>query len=131
MLFEGNVAKGVLSQKRFSHLLSEGKIEFPNITVEEIKDRSKADGFSKMIALGQTLWFVAQCISRRAQHLDLTLIELLTLSLAVLNGLMYFLWWNKPLDVRCPVHVYLRVPLDSPNDSNVPNVPILESSEFY
>ena len=107
MLFEGNIAKGILSPKRFSELLMAGKIEFPNVTVEEIKDRSKADGFSKMIALGQTLWFVAQCIARRAQHLDLTLVELLTLSLAFLNGVMYFLWWNKPMDVRCPIRVYL------------------------
>ena len=107
MLFEGNISKGVLSPERFSKLLAAGKIEFPNVTVEEIEDRSKADGFSKTIALGQTLWFVAQCIARRVQHLDLTLVELLTLSLAVLNGVMYFLWWNKPMDVRCPIRVYL------------------------
>ena len=102
MLFEGDTARGVLSAKEFSELLGERKIDFPTVTAEEIEDRSKADGFSKMIALGQTLWFVAQCIARRSQHLDLVLVELLTLSLAVLNGLMYFLWWNKPLDVRCP-----------------------------
>ena len=107
MLYEGNIAKGVLTPKRFSELLTEGKIEFPTVTVEEIEDRSKADGFSKTISLGQTLWFIGQCIARGAQHLDLTLVELLTLSLAVLNGLMYFLWWNKPLDVRCPVRVNL------------------------
>ena len=107
MLFERNISKGVLSPERFSKLLAAGKIEFPNVTVEEIEDRSKADGFSKTIALGQTLWFVTQCIARRAQHLDLTLVELLTLSLAVLNGVMYFLWWNKPMDVRCPIRVYL------------------------
>ena len=114
MLFEGNVAKGVLSPERFSELLTAGKIEFPTITIEEIKDRSKADEFSKTITAGQTSWFVAQCLARTAQHLDLTLVELLTLSLAVLNGVMYFLWWHKPLDVRCPVHVYL---LDKPHDS--------------
>ena len=109
MLFdsEGNIAKGVLTPEIFSELLTEKKIEFPNVTVEEIEDRSKSDGFSKAIALGQTLWFVAQCIARRAQHLDLTLVELLTLSLAVLNGVMYFLWWNKPMDVRFPIRVYL------------------------
>ena len=121
MLFEGDVAKGVLSPERFSELLSAGKIEFPTTTAEEIEDRSKSDGFSKTIALGQTLWFVVQCISRRAQHLDLTLIELVTLSLAVLNGLIYFLWWNKPLDVRCPVRIYLRVldvPVTSRDESN-------------
>ena len=135
MLFEGNSRKGVLSPERFSELLTAGKIEFPSISLEEIEDRSKSDGFSKTIALGQTLWFVAQCISRRAQHLDLTLIELLTLSLAVLNGFMYLLWWHKPLDVHCPVHVYLRV-LDAPNEPNESNVPILlygsgEAAEFY
>ena len=114
MLFEGNIAKGVLYPERFSELLKAGKIVFPTVTVEEIEDRSKADGLSKTIALVQTFWFVAQCIARGAQHLDLTLVELLTLSLAVLNGLMYFLWWNKSLDVRCPVRVYL---LDKPSDS--------------
>ena len=116
MLFEGNIAKGVLFPERFSELLMAGKIDFPTITVEEIEDRSKADGFSKMIALGQTLWFIAQCIARGAQHLDLTLVELLTLSLAVLNGLMYFLWWNKSLDVRCPVRVYVLDKSSKPNE---------------
>ena len=93
MLFDsgGNVEKGVLSPKRFSELLTTGKIAFPTVTVEEIEDHSKGDGFSKTIALGQTLWFVTQCIARSAQHIDLTLVELLTLSLAVLNGVMYFL----------------------------------------
>ena len=107
MLFEGDSPKGILSPSRFSELLEAKTIEFPNVTVEEIEDRSKSDGFSKTIALGQTLWFVAQCIVRRSQHLDLALVELLTLSLAALNGMMYFLWWNKPLDVRCPVRVNL------------------------
>ena len=133
MLFEGDIAKGILSPERFSKLLTAGKIGFPSITVEEIEDRSKADGFSKTIALGQTLWFVAQCLARRVQHRDLTLVELLTLSLAVLNGLMYFLWWNKPLDIRRPVRVYLLDKPSEPNDPNEPNVSREEISicEFY
>ena len=119
MLFEGNVAKGVLSPERFSELLTEGKIEFPIITVKEIEDRSKRDGFSKTIALGQTLWFVVQCLARAVQHLELTLVELLTLSLAVLNGVMYFLWWHKALDE-----------LNEPNEPN--SRPILDYlGEFY
>ena len=117
MLFEGDIAKGVLCPEEFSELLTAGKIEFPVVAEEEIEDRSKADGFSKTIAFGQTLWFIAQCIARGAQHLDLTLVELLTLSLAVLNGLMYFLWWNKSLDVRCPIRVFL---LDKTNEPNEP-----------
>jgi hypothetical protein len=132
MLFEGDNPKGVLSPERFSELLMAGKIEFPTLTVEEIEDRSKADGFSKTIALAQTLWFVAQCLSRVAQHLDLTLVELLTLSLAGLNGLMYFLWWNKPLDVRCPVRVYLLETSRYPSEPG-PNEPTKQTSigKFY
>ena len=127
MLFEGNVAKGVLSPESFSKLLTAGKIEFPTVAVEEIEDRSKADGFSKTIALVQTLWFVMQCLARRAQDLDLTFVELLTLSLAVLNGVMYFLWWHKSLDVRCPIRVYL---VDKSNDSE-PNEVYHHNGEFY
>ena len=130
MLFEGNVAKGVLSPERFSELLAAGKIEFPNVTAEEIEDRSKADGFSKTIALIQTLWFVAQCIARGAQHVDITLVELLALSLAVLNGVMYFLWWHKPLDVRCAVRVYL-LPVDKPNEPEPVKCKKDYHGEFY
>ena len=131
MLFEGDVAKGVLSQERFSKLLAAGKIAFPIVTVEEIEDRSKGDGFSKTIALSQTLWFVAQCLARRAQNLDLTLVELLTLSLAGLNGVMYFLWWHKSLDVRCPIRVYLLDKPDEPKPKK-PKEPIWDHyGEFY
>ena len=48
MLYKGNDPKGVLSPKKFSELLTAGKIEFPTVTEEEIEDRSKADGFSKI-----------------------------------------------------------------------------------
>ena len=82
MLFEGDIPKGVLTPEKFSELLTAKKIEFPNVTVEEIEDRSKADGFSKTITLVQTLWFVAQCIARRSQHLDLTPVELLKIGRA-------------------------------------------------
>ena len=130
MLFEGDNPKGVLTPEKFSELLTAKKIEFPNLTVEEIEDRSKTDGFSKMIAVGQTLWFVAQCIARRAQHLDLTPIELLTLSLAVLNGMMYFLWWNKPMDVRCPIRVYLLDKSYTPNMSDETDFEMYSFGEF-
>ena len=127
MLYEKNVAKGVLSAERFAELLEAGKIQFPTITEEEIRDRGKADGFSKSIVVGQTLWFVAQCLARRAQNLDITLVELLTLSLGVLNGVMYYLWWNKPLDVRCPVRVHLKLEPtgNEPKEAIIDNEPVV------
>ena len=132
MLFDGNVAKGVLSPEKLHELLKLGMIEFPAVTVEEIEDRSKADAFSKTIAFGQTLWFIVQCLTRRAEHLDLTLVEHLTLSFAVLNGVMYFLWWHKPLNVRSPVRVYLLPVAAEPlNDDSDPAETEPPASEFH
>ena len=37
---------------------------------------------------------------------------------------MYFLWWNKSLDVRCPVRVYyLPDKLNEPGEPREPNEP--------
>ena len=107
MLRDGDKREGVLELYDLRRLLQEGKIAFPTITEEEIQDRSKADGLAKGIAVLQTTWFIAQCMSRKAQGLIITEIELITLAIAALNGISYFLWWNKPLDVKCCVPVLL------------------------
>ena len=104
---DGKERKGVLTCDMFHNLLQEGKIAFPSITEAEIEDRSKADGLAKGIAVLQTTWFIAQCISRNARGLITTEVELITLAFAVLNGIVYFLWWNKPLDVKCCAPVFL------------------------
>lgn len=91
-------------------LASDGKIRWPSISVEDIMDRSKRDVFSKGFAVLQTTWFITQCIARGIYGLTITELEIATLAFAVLNGLLYFLWWNKPQDVACPVPVYLCQP---------------------
>jgi hypothetical protein len=75
--------------------------------VDEIKDRSKSDALSKTIVVVQTAWFAAQCIARAVQGLAITELEIVTLAYTVLNGVMCFFWWSKPLDVQCPVRIEL------------------------
>ena len=109
-----DVITETLSIQRLEKLESEGKIRWPSISEREIKDRSKADIFSKGFAVLQTTWFIVQCIARRVYGLTITELELVTFTLALLNGILYFLWWNKPLDVACPVPVpLLKQPADS------------------
>ncbi|KAF4616688.1 hypothetical protein D9613_008819 [Agrocybe pediades] len=79
--------------------------QIPKITSQQISGRSKGDSFSKAIIIAQTSWFVAQCIGRHVKGLFITPAELTTLAYAVLNGVMYFLWWHKPLDCRTPVEL--------------------------
>ena len=84
------------------------EVAFPTITAREILDKSRGDFLSKSIAILQSIWFIVECITRGKEGLALTELELVTLALASLNGVMYFLWWDKPLGVKEPVKVYLR-----------------------
>src|SRR5258708_7414077 len=76
------------------------------ISEEDIKDRSKGDILSKLIAILQTTWFILQCIARGQQRLTLTELELVTLALASLNAVTYVFWWHKPLGVQVPIRIY-------------------------
>lgn len=108
VLFDGGKPKGILSLEWLEELYAGDQIDIPKITEAEIEDRSKGDPLGKGLVVLQTSWFIAQCIARASQRLVVTEMELVTLAFATLNGLMYFFWWNKPLDVRCPVPVYIK-----------------------
>ena len=97
----------VLEAKELEQLSEVGKIEWPMITEEEIVDRSKGDYLSKTIVLLQTTWFIIQCIARGVSKLPLTQLEVVTIAFASFTGIIYFYWWDKPLDVRCSVPVHL------------------------
>ncbi|KAG2017577.1 hypothetical protein CC2G_007078 [Coprinopsis cinerea AmutBmut pab1-1] len=79
-------------------------------TRQESEDRSKGDALAKGFVLLQTSWFVVECLARHVQRLSITEIELVTLAYAVLNSVLYFFWWDKPLDVQCPIIVPLSAP---------------------
>jgi len=106
-LHEGGKPVRVLRAKDLEKLSKAGKIEWPMITKEEIEDRSKGDYLSKTIVLLQTTWFVGQCIARGAYGLTVMELEVVTLAFASLTGVIYFLWWDKPLDVHCSIPIRL------------------------
>ena len=99
-----------LSIEMLEVLASEGKIRWPCISVDEIMDRSKRDIFSKGFAVLQSTWFISQCIARAVYGLTITELEIATLAFAILNGILSFLWWDKPQNVVCPAPVYLCHP---------------------
>ena len=107
ILREGGKPVRILEARELEELSEVGKIEWPTITEEEIADRSKGDYLSKTIVLFQTTWFIVQCIVRGVCGLDVTELELVTLAFATLTSVIYFFWWDKPLDVRCSIPVQL------------------------
>ena len=104
-LEEGRVT--VLTLEILRELVKDPKFKI-RITEDEIADRSKGDALSKTIFILQSTWFIAQCIARHIQVLDITQLELTTLALASLNGITFILWWHKPLGVQTVVPVYLN-----------------------
>ena len=76
----------------------------PDLSEEDIKSKSKASGFAKTLVCIQALWFIAQCITRLAQHIPISFLELNTFGHAICTLLIYFLWWEKPFEVDLPAH---------------------------
>ena len=84
------------------------QISFPTITAAEIQDKARGDFLSKAIVILQSIWFIVQCAARGKQGLALTELEIVTVALASLNGVMYYFWWDKPLGVKEPVKLYRK-----------------------
>ncbi|TEB25711.1 hypothetical protein FA13DRAFT_1140705 [Coprinellus micaceus] len=70
-----------------------------------ISDRSKASALVKTLVVMQVLWFVVQTIARALEGLPITHLEVVCLAFTLFNVGMYACWWDKPLDVECPVEV--------------------------
>lgn len=103
----------VLWPNQLEWLLQEGLFDWQlhheswGLELEDIKDRSNADGTAKLFALVQVAWFVAQSIMRVAHNLPLAPLESMTLSYIPLFALTYFFWWVKPKDIAKASIVHL------------------------
>jgi hypothetical protein len=115
MEYNGNEPVQTLLPDELAGYSLTGTGDFPRIAVEDIKDKSKGDIISKGLVVLQTGWFVVQCIARASQGLPITELELVTIAFAVLNFVMYGLWWDKPLNVQRAVRVYKKQDTDGPS----------------
>ncbi|KAF9008026.1 hypothetical protein BDQ17DRAFT_1237502 [Cyathus striatus] len=117
----------VLYPDQFHDLLQKGEIVFPNISTEDITDKSKANGLSKIILVTQVFWFVTQCIARLVQGLALAQLEVTTLSIISCTFILSIIWWHKPFDVRQPVILDKTVDMKSNAETSTPNMEIKEN----
>ena len=108
----------LLSLADIELLVQNEQIEYPIATREEIQDKSKGDAVTKALVVLQTTWFLLQCAARASQHLALTELELATAAFALLNIIIYALWWDKPLDVQCHIVVRRRSARNSAGQAN-------------
>ncbi|KAI4177291.1 MAG: hypothetical protein LQ348_005847 [Seirophora lacunosa] len=94
--------RATITPKGVLFLLDHEPDALPYLSPEQIKDKSKADGLKKTLVCAQALWFCVQCITRLAQALPVSLLELNTFAHALCTLVIYLLWWHKPLDIDEP-----------------------------
>ncbi|KAJ6546060.1 hypothetical protein DFH09DRAFT_1367498 [Mycena vulgaris] len=74
----------------------------PTVSEEDINDKSKADGLTKLLVALQAAWFCLQCMARGMQHLPVSLLEITTGGHALYALFTYVLWARKPMNITVP-----------------------------
>ena len=87
------------------HLASHFPEMLPDVSVDYIRDKSKASGIAKSLVCLQALWFCVTTIGRLSFHYPISALELNTLAHALCCLFTYLLWWNKPFDIDLPTFV--------------------------
>ncbi|KAL9086252.1 MAG: hypothetical protein Q9159_004258 [Coniocarpon cinnabarinum] len=77
----------------------------PDISVEEIDDKSKTDELGKALACLQAVWMVIQVCDRLALKLPVTLLEVTTMGHVLCALVLYSLWWCKPRWIQEPTKI--------------------------
>ncbi|KAL8741501.1 MAG: hypothetical protein Q9190_005900 [Brigantiaea leucoxantha] len=91
-----------INARQLQWLLLRGYVHGPTITVQDIQDKSKADGLAKALTCLQAGWFLAQIVGRAIQRLHITTFEIATLSFILYTLLISYQWARKPFDVKYP-----------------------------
>jgi hypothetical protein len=65
-----------------------------------IDDRNKTDGFVRVIAVAQALWFCVDIVGRAAQGLAVTTLEITVIGIVINSVVVYYFWKDKPADVQ-------------------------------
>jgi hypothetical protein len=86
----------------FYCLLESRENLIPDISREYILDKSKSDRLAKLLTCWQAGYFCIQCISRLAQELSITLLELNVFAHALCALALFVIWSDKPRDVCEP-----------------------------
>ena len=99
-----------LSAKLVEYLVRHGFICEPSaaITREEIRDKSKSDGISRLVTCMQAGSLLLRVIGRAAVGLPITPLELSTLCVVGCSFTTLWFWRNKPLDVMAPTIIVTR-----------------------
>ncbi|KAL9106809.1 MAG: hypothetical protein Q9227_008231 [Pyrenula ochraceoflavens] len=93
------------------HLLKNNYVKLPVVKKSTIMDKNKAEALVRLLTIGQTVWFLINCVARAIQGLALSTLELSTLAFISSALGTVFTWLHKPMDVETPITLTLDVPM--------------------
>jgi hypothetical protein len=91
-----------ITARQLHYLVQKRFLPFPAIGSKDVWDKSKADGFAKVLTCLQLVWLAVQVFGRIAQHLSITTLELTTMGYILCAFATYTQWAQKPLDIETP-----------------------------
>lgn len=100
---QGNI--WILDARQLYYARKCGLIDLPDISEEELGDRSKGDTLVKSIALLEITWLVIGLVARRVRGHPSTQLEVMTLALAACSMITYCFLICKPKDVAVPITI--------------------------
>ena len=85
----------------------------PDISKKVISDNREMDAFMKAIAVAQLSYIIASLVTRAANHLPVSQLEITTLAFSTCAFITYFLLRSKPRGVNTPTDVTGSEPICS------------------
>ena len=68
----------------------------------ELEHFAKSDSLSKLLTCCQSLWLLAQVVTRLIRHQAVTLLEVTAVAYVLFALIAYAAWWKKPQDCSSP-----------------------------
>lgn len=89
------------------YLVAHGYIDYATIylSLNDINDRNKFDGLSRLISFAQLLWTTVNIIARGAKGLYVTTLEITTIGFVFCCLCTYVVWREKPSGVTEPIRI--------------------------
>lgn len=94
-----------LDAKQVHFLVQKGYVSLSDVLIDRrvIDDKNKGDRMTRILTVGQIIWFTVTSIARLIQNLAITTLELTTLGFIICTLGSYYFWYHKPLDVRTAI----------------------------
>jgi hypothetical protein len=112
-LYDENGIPFPLDAKQVHFLVEKGYVQPSQVLIDKsvIEEKNKCDHMTRILTIGQILWFSINLFARVGKGLPITTLELTTLGFVVCTAGSYYFWYHKPMDIKTPITLVLKTTL--------------------